>query len=511
MVKNNAGGYGFPVDDWARLDRFLILGAESGTYYIGKANLAIQNAQAVQRCVQSDGIRTVNRVVEISTSGRAPKNDPALFSLAVACIYGDDPTRRAAWESLHRVARIGTHLFQFVDEYRTIGKTKGSNRLFRQGVSNWYNLKSPDRLAYQVLKYQQRNGWSHRDVLRLAHVKPATPQHNAIYHWAVKGWEDIGDAPHPDESLRQIWAYERAKRATSESEIAGLVKDYRLTREMVPTQWQKSPLVWEALMEEMPITAMVRNLGRMGSIGLLKPMSKMNGEVISRLRDTERLSRSRVHPIQILAALLTYAQGHGHRGKLSWIPVPQVVDALDEAFYATFDNVESTGKRICLGLDVSGSMRGTLVNGIPFLSCRKACGAMALVFAKREPNYVPIAFDTRGYYLSLSSRQRVDDVMDELSRTGGGGTNCAIPILGAIKNKLEVDLFVTFTDGESWYGKPHPIQALWEYRRVMGIQAKLVSVAMASNGVTITDFEDGGCLDTVGFDTAVPQLISDFA
>src|SRR5436189_4845634 len=34
QVRNSGGGYSWQVDDWTRLDRFLILGAEGGTYYI---------------------------------------------------------------------------------------------------------------------------------------------------------------------------------------------------------------------------------------------------------------------------------------------------------------------------------------------------------------------------------------------------------------------------------------------------------------------------------------------
>ena len=58
----------------------------------------------------------------------------------------------------------------------------------------------------------------------------------------------------------------------------------------------------------------------------------------------------------MLAALQTYAAGRGARGKHTWTPVAQVIDALDAAFYAAFGNVEPTGKRTLLALDVSGSM-----------------------------------------------------------------------------------------------------------------------------------------------------------
>ena len=34
QVRNSGGGFSCEVDDWTRLDRFLVLGAERGTYYI---------------------------------------------------------------------------------------------------------------------------------------------------------------------------------------------------------------------------------------------------------------------------------------------------------------------------------------------------------------------------------------------------------------------------------------------------------------------------------------------
>ena len=44
--RNSGGGYSWQVDDWTRLDRFLILGAEGGTYYIAERELVKQNHDA---------------------------------------------------------------------------------------------------------------------------------------------------------------------------------------------------------------------------------------------------------------------------------------------------------------------------------------------------------------------------------------------------------------------------------------------------------------------------------
>ncbi|MEZ4618895.1 MAG: hypothetical protein R2867_25735 [Caldilineaceae bacterium] len=39
QVMNSAGGYAWAVDSWTRLDRFLVLGTEGGTYYTGEQQL----------------------------------------------------------------------------------------------------------------------------------------------------------------------------------------------------------------------------------------------------------------------------------------------------------------------------------------------------------------------------------------------------------------------------------------------------------------------------------------
>src|SRR5579859_341569 len=173
QVQNSAGGFSFQISPWQKLDRFLILGNEGGGYYASEKQMTKANAKNVIDLIKKDGLAVVKRIVEISDSNRAPKNDPSIFALALAAKFGNLETRRAAFQSLARVARIGTHLFSFADAIEEFG---GWSRGTRRAVENWYLDKDPDDLAYQVIKYQQRNGRSHRDMLRLAHLyTPETP------------------------------------------------------------------------------------------------------------------------------------------------------------------------------------------------------------------------------------------------------------------------------------------------------------------------------------------------
>ena len=78
------------------------------------------------------------------------------------------------------------------------------------------------------------------------------------------------------------------------------------------------------------------NLGKMSSIGLLKPLSAHAATICDRLKNVELLRKARIHPFVVLQALKVYSAGSGDRGKLSWEVNESVVGALDAAFYLSF-------------------------------------------------------------------------------------------------------------------------------------------------------------------------------
>ena len=526
QVPNSAGGFAWAVDDWTRLRRFLILGSEGGSFYAGEWTLTRENAEAVERCLVADGPRTVAEIAAISRDGRAAKNDAAIFALAMAAGLGDEATRRAALDALPVVCRTGTHLFTFA---RFVEEFRGWGRSLRRAVGAWYAAQPAESLAYQAVKYRQRDGTTHRDLLRLAHPGAAVTarnprlevsgEHARLFEWIVRGGATDG-------LPAIVEGFARAQSAAGAAETAELVREYRLPREAVRPEHLDSVEVWDALLDEMPMTALMRNLATMTRVGVLAPGSAATERVVAQLGDGERLRRARVHPIAVLVALRTYAAGRGVRGRHTWAPVADVVDALDAAFYAAFGSVEPSGARMLLALDVSGSMTCGEVAGVPGLSPRDASAAMALVTAatERSPEIVGFFAGTRWRSgsrrwagedgltpLAISPRQRLDDAVRTVSDLPFGGTDCALPMRYALAREREIDTFVVYTDCETWAGDVHPVQALREYRERSGIAARLVVVGMVSNGFTIADPDDPGMLDVVGFDTATPAVIAGFA
>jgi 60 kDa SS-A/Ro ribonucleoprotein len=520
QVPNSAGGFSFAVDKWKRMERFLILGSDGGSYYATEQKLTLESAKAVENCIADDGPRAVRMIVEVSRDGRAPKNDPALVALAIALKKGDLGTRHAAADALTEVARIGTHMFHLAEYVKALG---GWGRLTTAAFARWYTQMPVDKLALQAIKYQSRDGWAHGDLLRKCHPKTTEGQtaRRAIFNWMVNGWESVGEEPHPDESLVKIWAFEKAKTARG-AELRKLIEKYGLPHECVPNEAKGDPKVWAAMLPSMGITAIIRNLGKMTSVGLLAPMSAETKFVASRLRDVDMLRKGRVHPMSLLVAQRIYAQGHGDKGSLRWGANSKIIDALDEAFYLAFKAVEPTGKRHLLALDVSGSMESSQIAGMN-LSAREGSAAMALVTMNVEENTELVAF-TMGPHRSLwganssgisplpiSARSRLDDATGYVSRLNAGGTDCALPMLHALQKKIPVDVFVIYTDNETWAGDIHPKVALETYRQRMGIGAKLVVVGMVANKFSIADQDDAGMLDVVGFDTNTPAVLADFA
>jgi 60 kDa SS-A/Ro ribonucleoprotein len=508
MAVNNTGGFSFVLDMWGVLDRFIMIGSEGGGAYVGEKDVTKQAFENTFKCIAADGIRVVNRVVEYSVAGRAPKNDPALVILALCAAKGDSITQAAAYEALPKVARIGTHLFLFVSVLNALGKW---NAAAKRGVAAWYTNRAIDKLAVQVLKYQQRNGWAHRDVLRLAHVKPQNPAQDALLHWVTKAKQHKEGLELP----KLVLDYEALQAATSEQEVLRLLAaNDAFSWEMLPTQFLKSADVLMALLPNMGLTAMIRFLGRLSANGATDSMSAGQKLVINKLSNGEELRKSRVHPLLILQAMKQYAAGHGEKGSLVWTPNQRIVDALDDAFYESFTNVEDTGMGHLLGLDCSGSMWwvSSKVNGSPNLVAAEVAACFSLGLVKRQSNYWIGAFGTSMKELKISPNMRLDAVMAAMQGMCMGGTDCAQPMKHALTNRMSgVDLFTVITDNEINSGDRQPAEALKQYRKAFVPTAKLAVMATSLTQFTIADPKDGGQLDIAGFDSATPAILADFA
>lgn len=539
QVKNLAGGYVFKIDDWGILNRVLILGNSGGTYYASERSVALNHFDVVKRCLSCDYKRTIDTIVAISDQGRAFKNYPAIFALAVCSVYGDKKARTYANQMVPKVARYSTDLFTYVANVLSLKENKKGKGLQRS-IGRWYTEKDVEKLSYQVCKYPKRSVEGHKighaDLLKIARICPKkgnncarnsksltipSEDHSLLLKYAINGLSspdnekgislDTFNGWKDNKKFQYIWAHEKAKNAKTKKDVIKLINDYKLTRESIPPEFINEASVQKALLPHMPMTALIRNLGGMTSSGLLKPLSKEVDMVIEKISNEEALQKARIHPMSIIMALKVYKSGKGIR--TSWSPSQQILECLDDSFYKAFKYIEPTGKKYLLGIDVSGSMGwGTLYGGQNnVLTSAESAAVIAMCIARLEKKHLMMGFSHEFKDLGITKSDSLSTVLRKTSSHNFGSTDCALPMQYALENDLDVDIFVVLTDNETWCGRVHPFQALKQYRKKKNKEAKLAVLAFEADNFSIADPSDSGMIDIVGLDSNVPIVLSEFA
>lgn len=541
----------FAVDNFNKLDRFLILGTESNTMYSTGAELTKLNTENLIQLLKQDYVKTIDRVVEVSTLGLGSKNDYCIFAIAIAASNDDEKIRSYALSKLNDVARTATHLFTFLE---IVKGYRGWGSALRKAVAKWYTSKNPEQLAYQVVKYRERNGWKHKDAMRLSHPVAKDDTTESIFRWVVGGMDAVsGATPYTKGKVDKktitrndltnslpniITAYEQAKTADV-PRLLSLINgnDVKLPREAIPTEHLTNPAVWEALLESMPLEAMIRNIATMTRVGLLGVSKEATYKILERLNDQEYLQKSRIHPIKMLAAYLTYVAGKSARGSSEWVPIKEVTEALNSGFYKTFSNVTPVGKKGLVALDVSGSMTTHEVGGILGLDARTASAALALVNANIESDVSFIGFSTgmnddkktkkdvwtysqptsRYSYnqgsiveMNIDPTMSLSTVMRYIADFRFAGTDCSLPMLYAIDKGIPFENISVYTDNETYQTAMRADAALYRMRDRLKVDTKLAVVGMVSNEITIANPKDSGMMDFVGFSPDTPAAIADF-
>lgn len=509
QVPNSTGGYVFEVSDASRLERFLILGTDGGTYYVNENDLTQQNVTWLIDVIKRDPELVLGLVTDVSTTGRAYRNSAALFVLALVLNHGTDAAKRRAVELTPYIARTATHLYELAQFLENLG---GWGRSKRRAVAAWFTEKTPDGLAYQAVKYRQRNGWTLRDAMRLSHPVGVDQR---VGTFILKG----GNPELAPENDDLIQGFHRMQNSTTLNEVLRVLILYpNLPWEAIPTQFLREPKVWVKLFtnNQLKGQALVRNVVRLAKIGAFNDL-RFAGEYANALQDEEMIRKTRLHPMQYLMADLTYSQGQIPResgwGSVqrnkTWDSNTKISQALQAGFYKSFKFVEPSNARTLIGVDVSGSMSWSSSVGSDLLAS-EAAAAMAMVTARLEPFTMVTGFASNVRDLGISPSMDFATILRKTSNMTFGYTNPSALIDFAQSRNMEIDTFMVITDNEVNSGY-HVHQTLQKYRNRVNKNAKLVVMAVTSTGFTIADPQDRGMLDVVGFDSNAPKVVADFS
>lgn len=496
MVKNSAGGYSFQITPQEQLERFILIGTEGGTYYATEQKLTKENATAIVAMIKTDGVKVVQTVVDFAINNRAPKADAGLFVLALAASFGNQETKNLVYANLTKVVRNATQLFLFLSNIQNL---RGWSRGLRKAVARFYTDKDIDKLAYQIVKYRERAGFTHRDAIRLSHPKTSDKARNKLFSYAV------GKSTEAESGNATVKTFGKAKDATG-TKLVNLITKGELTWEMVPTEALNDKAVLVALLDNMPLTALIRNLNRFAYNGLTDTNNDVTKKIVAKLTDEAIVSGSGIHPVNVINYMLTYSTGKGQKGNKTWTANQRIVDALGETYELALKAVKPTNKAILIGVDVSGSMQAAVGNMA--MNASQLGNVLGLTILKSEKNADMVWFDTGVRAAGFGRRTSIDEAI-RLS-PNGGGTDCAQPILYALAHRTKYDAIVILTDNESWAGTQHGAEAIKEYRARVNQNVKIIEVAMVSNPHSNLPSNDKNLLRVVGFDSSVIDLINGF-
>ena len=555
MALNKAGGYTFKVSDEDYILRCLILGTNKNTYYASAREMTTECIEYLKQMIKDGkGSILVDTIKKVYEDGRAPKQDPTLMALALASSCEDLETRKKAYKVVSTLRTL-SHIYTWKGYHKVASKSKGMGKLSKAALCSLFEKMTPQQLGYQVTKYPHRKtaveDWSFLDLMRCIHLKgdklPLEGQF--VMKYAIRGSEEANKFLEEHVELKEspvikyIQAVEKVKSLIeSEDNRVQLIKlayEFNLPREVLPTWSFNYDDVWRSLLLNreqtrvtMPMTGLIRNLAVMTTRGVFSDALTVS-LVEEHLTNEAVIKKARLHPVNILIAMMTYKAGHGEKGKLTWEPHAKIVSALEQAFYKSFKYVKATGKRIFHGIDCSGSMTSP-IPCLPQISSHKAATVMAMTFARIEADSPQefVGFTaSRSYYggpvrddgtdglrkLNITPVMTLEQAMMSTQFSDFGSTDCSLPIEKAIKDfktsggtKGLWDVFMIYTDNETYAGRRHPSESLKEYRELTGIPAKMVVIACLPTASTIADPTDGGMLDVVGFDTNAPEIVMNF-
>ncbi|CAG2218134.1 SSA2 [Mytilus edulis] len=330
------------------LRRFICLGSKNSVYISNTQHTKFSRNDVpfIERLIERRrGIEVLDCIKDVSDNNKACRQEPTMFAYAFCMVHGDQVMKKYGYKMLNNICRIPTHLFEFQNYCEELNKQKNDNsgwgRSHRMGISKWYNNFANDapKLAYLVTKYKKRSKWNHRDIVRLAHVKPTNERIRTILKFIVN--KEMDDVVTLHESLdkdhkevkRFLRAVIEAKECEDKVQLIELITLHNLAREHIPNSFLSEKEVWQVLLRTMPLTAMIRNMGKMTKLGIFDDEhASFYVTLVEERMESKTLLASTVHPLRILFALRQYQEGKGDKGKLEWHPNRAITTILEKAF-----------------------------------------------------------------------------------------------------------------------------------------------------------------------------------
>ncbi|XP_015179285.1 PREDICTED: 60 kDa SS-A/Ro ribonucleoprotein-like [Polistes dominula] len=490
---------------------------------------------------ENKSLLPVEIILKAFESNLVPHFETLIFALAVCCkqVYSEN-LRHAAYSLVGKICSLPEHFILFIKFISELSKRKismeqpvnpghGWGHGLRKTVNNWYLSKEPLELAKCVTRCKGRHGWKHKDIIKLSHPHPDTPEKEVILKYIMHGLDEtkksFGNNLNVQELIEYIERIENFKHCNDIVQAAGLLEKYELTLDHVPGHMLKSTEIWNSLVSTMDLDTLWRNLQRIHNLGLLKADAPIIDKIIDEITNKDRLAFSNIHPILVYITLQNYL----HSGKpLSYEkrkmkvqakkpyrpsprPNSKIISALHQAFDLSFLNLKSTGLRYMITIDANKVMWGSKTSRNGTVNGADAGFLIAYTLSRCEKDVTVALFDIIDVdivnlnqslsFFSLSTTYQFKSKKD---------IRLSNPIKWASKQNYQYDVFINVVNDIVNYNECE--ENFEEYKKQMNLpNAKLINFVVSSSKAYKEDLYNKNILTIYGFDATVPMVIQAFA
>ena len=420
------------------------------TFYTNRRDLIAQAAQIHDSMLAKDPEFAAKALVYARNKGFM-RSQPVYGLVKLSSV-----DRKLFERIFPEVIRIPNDLFDFMTILKALGRGKGGRCIKRAG-GEWLESRLSE---YWAIKYgaSKPGQFSLRDLFRVFHPKMERSELVAY----VQGANDVNL-----DALPQVKAFEALKRAATAEEKIAAIAEGRLPHEQATPFAGKDKAVWDAIVPNMPLFALLRHLATLERHGVLDSYR----EHMEGLFANEKvISKAKILPYRFLDAAAHV--------KSSW-----ATDALRDAVELSFGNLPKLDGRTVVMLDVSGSMKWVQSGKYQLAA---AIFGVALLKKVREGRF--LLFDTNVYEAKISTRDSTLSQAESVCSIGGGGTASGLPFRAILRERYKADNIVMITDEQQNRLRP-AIDVLDEYKRKVKRDVKtfVINISPYSGGHMFPD------------------------
>lgn len=488
---NNAGGVAYSLEDKEALAQFVMTGTFGNTFYVSAKN-QLDNVKNLLNKLGPDNAEFIAKLAVHARKNGFMKDTPA-YLLAWLTINGPEYFKKV----FGQVIDNGKMLRNFVQIMRSgaVGR-KSLGTSPKTMVKNWITTASPNAL----IRASVGNDPSLADVIKMVHPTPTSLDQNVMFQWILNGKVDSKDFNLLPRQVKDLIAFRKGEIDTIPQVPFELVTSSDLSAEN-----------WKEIVNNAGWHMIRMNLNTFNRKGIMSD-GKVVDTIAKKLADPNEITKAKVFPYQIFTTWMNTKDTN-----------PQKINkALEKALDFSLQTIPKFDGKVCVFVDVSGSM-GSSVTGdrgsaSSKIRCVDVAALMASAILRSNPkNSAVVLFDTKIHNVVLDPKSSVFENAKIISRFGGGGTSCQLPLKAMNASNEQAELIIYLSDNESWISdnsdyrcqRTTATAAEWNKFKQRNPRAKMVCIDITPN-TTTQAMSDKRVLNIGGFSDAIWDTIANF-